>query len=85
VFKRSKKAKKAVQQGVADEEKGGSSDASSGTMNGETPEEAEALESITKSESIFTWQDVEFTVPYNGGERKLLNGKLELCSVCHMC
>lgn len=77
VFKRSKKSKKAVQEGAAatDEEKaatGGSSDSSS-TMNGETPEEAEALESITKSESIFTWQNVEYTVPYNGGERKLLN------------
>lgn len=79
VFKRSKKAKRAVQEGaaVADEEKaaaGGSSDASSGTMEAEAAEQTEALESITKSESIFTWQNVEYTVPYNGGERKLLNG-----------
>ena len=35
--------------------------------------ENEALGKITKSESIFTWRDVEYTVPYMGGERKLLN------------
>jgi len=77
VFLKTKRAKKAVQHGTAtaDEEKvvpGGSSDASSGTME-ESAEQTEALESITKSESIFTWQDVEYTVPYNGGQRKLLN------------
>lgn len=27
----------------------------------------------TKSDSIFTWRDIEYTVPYMGGERKLLN------------
>lgn len=81
VFKKSKKAKKTVhsQQSAItakDEEKG-----SSGGL-GEVPgrsgsdtaqEEQEALEPISKSESIFTWEDVEYTVPYQGGERKLLN------------
>lgn len=82
VFKRTKKAKQALKEAPpADEEKAasgvtseGSSDtiAASGTM--ESHEDQEAFESISKSESIFTWQNVEYTVPYGGGERKLLNG-----------
>ncbi|KAI1001764.1 ABC multidrug transporter [Podosphaera aphanis] len=28
---------------------------------------------LSRSESIFTWQDLEYTIPYMGGERKLLN------------
>ncbi|ETS86811.1 hypothetical protein PFICI_00639 [Pestalotiopsis fici W106-1] len=36
-------------------------------------EQRQALEQLSKSESIFTWRDVEYTVPYLGGERKLLN------------
>ncbi|PGH04728.1 hypothetical protein AJ79_07007 [Helicocarpus griseus UAMH5409] len=28
---------------------------------------------LTTSDRVFTWMDVEYTVPYNGGERKLLN------------
>lgn len=77
VFKKSKKAKKALKAAPpADEESGVTSGASSNTIAaGETSkEEEEALESISKSESIFTWQNVEYTVPYQGGERKLLNG-----------
>lgn len=33
----------------------------------------EALQQISGSESVFTWEDVEYTVPYMGGQRKLLN------------
>lgn len=32
-----------------------------------------AMDKISQSESIFTWQDVECSVPYQGGQRKLLN------------
>ncbi|KAK3639848.1 ATP-binding cassette transporter snq2 [Elasticomyces elasticus] len=49
-------------------------DVADSSANASTEEkENEAMEKITKSESIFTWQDVEYTVPYMGGERKLLN------------
>lgn len=45
--------------------------------NVQTEKEAEkkptATEKISKSESIFTWQDIEYTIPYQGGQRKLLN------------
>ncbi|KIW03844.1 uncharacterized protein PV09_05143 [Verruconis gallopava] len=36
--------------------------------------EREALSSLAKSESIFTWRNVEYTVPFRGGQKKLLNG-----------
>ena len=36
-------------------------------------EKEDAIQDITKSQSIFTWENVEYTVPYLGGERKLLN------------
>ncbi|KAG9817198.1 putative ABC transporter, partial [Aureobasidium melanogenum] len=74
VFKKSRKAKQQVKAASpSDEEKIESdSDTAVGGSTGEK-EEQEALDSIVKSESIFTWRDVEYTVPYNGGERKLLN------------
>jgi len=85
IFKKSKRAKqqvKAVDTGPADEEKAGSSgdSNSSGSKDktmGESPNdqgtEDEALEQITKSDSIFTWRDVNYSVPYLGGERQLLH------------
>lgn len=30
------------------------------------------VENIAKNTSIFTWQDVNYTIPYKGGQRKLL-------------
>ncbi|KAM0718631.1 hypothetical protein Q7P37_005702 [Cladosporium fusiforme] len=87
IFKKSRKAKKQVkfQESPSDEEKGaaaGGSDGSSSTKKessmGENPADEkaqdEALANMAKSESIFTWRDVKYTVPYLGGERQLLNG-----------
>jgi ATP-binding cassette subfamily G (WHITE) protein 2 (SNQ2) len=82
IFKKSRKAKQQVAEAsTSDEEKGSAavSDSSSSkkesTMDAEPDEkpQEEAMAKITKSESIFTWRDVEYTVPYLGGERKLLN------------
>jgi ATP-binding cassette subfamily G (WHITE) protein 2 (SNQ2) len=36
--------------------------------------EQEALASLAKSESVFTWKDVSYTVPFRGGQKRLLNG-----------
>ncbi|KAI1268212.1 ABC-2 type transporter-domain-containing protein [Xylariaceae sp. FL1019] len=41
--------------------------------NSATLREDEALQELSSSDSIFTWRDVEYTVPYLGGQRKLLN------------
>ncbi|KAL1793092.1 hypothetical protein ACET3X_008074 [Alternaria dauci] len=73
VFAKNKRAKQAIKdEAPADEEK---ITASESTPSSYTAghEEEEALESISSSESVFTWKDVEYTVPYQGGERKLLN------------
>lgn len=77
VFKKTKKAKKAIEQvsSIEDEEKAvpsGPAGRGEGS-SADGADEGEALEQISKSESIFTWEDVEYSVPYQGGQRKLLN------------
>ncbi|KAH8731348.1 ABC-2 type transporter-domain-containing protein [Phaeosphaeriaceae sp. PMI808] len=71
VFKKSKRAKKAVKNETSNEEKVVSGEVSGSSS--QTVANEEALESISSSESVFTWKDVEYTVPYQGGGRKLLN------------
>jgi ABC-type multidrug transport system ATPase subunit len=87
LFKKSRRVKKHVEAEVApvDEEKAARSDAaigrsgsaSSDTRNGESPaplsEEDRSMEQLVKSDSVFTWRDLEYTVPYLGGQKKLLN------------
>ncbi|KAF4338536.1 ATPase [Fusarium beomiforme] len=78
IFKKSRKAKEQAREAEApiDDEKavGNGASSSSGVVTDPNPgSEDEALEQITDSESIFTWRDIEYTVPYLGGEKKLLN------------
>jgi ATP-binding cassette subfamily G (WHITE) protein 2 (SNQ2) len=73
VFKKNKRAKKAVKEETTDEEKVVAGESSGNSSETATANEEEALESISSSESVFTWKDVEYTVPYQGGERKILN------------
>jgi ABC-type multidrug transport system ATPase subunit len=75
-FKRSKASKQQVKAAAApnDEEKAKHpSTNSSGSSETIGAQEEEALQEISGSESIFTWENIEYTVPYMGGERKLLN------------
>jgi ATP-binding cassette, subfamily G (WHITE), member 2, SNQ2 len=77
-FKRSKAAKQKVKAATAPsdienrtkERIPSDSSGSSETLGGT---QEEALQQISGSESIFTWEDVEYSVPYMGGQRKLLN------------
>lgn len=39
---------------------------------GKEKENDEAMQAISSNETIFTFQDVNYTIPYQGGERKLL-------------
>lgn len=76
VFKRSKRTKNMAKRekglSTIDEEKGDQS-----TASPQVPFESEgseqALHRISTSQKVFTWTDIEYTVPYQGGERKLLN------------
>jgi ABC-type multidrug transport system ATPase subunit len=83
-FKKTKQAKQVVKVAApADEETGGVPEerkpqtaASSDTAVGAAEEERadEALQALQdESRSVFTWKDVEYTVPYQGGQKKLLN------------
>jgi ABC-type multidrug transport system ATPase subunit len=75
-FKRSNASKKQVKAAAApsDEEKTKHpSTNSSGGSDTLGAQEEEALQEISGSDSIFTWENVEYTVPYMGGKRKLLN------------
>ncbi|KAJ3560733.1 hypothetical protein NPX13_g9202 [Xylaria arbuscula] len=78
IFKKSRKAKQQAKKVEApnDVEKNAASSSSvssnsSGNMT--AVNEESDMEQLSNSDSIFTWRDVEYTVPYLGGERKLLN------------
>ena len=75
IFK--KKAKKGVISGSksADLEKAGNSGDSSASSGQIPVRQSDGLDNpkTAKTESVFTWTDVEYSVPYQGGERKLLN------------
>lgn len=84
IFKKSKKSQKQTQSAVPppDEESGPGNEnvrsGSSSTMvadNNSSPGDTSegVLEQLSESKSIFTWRDLEYTVPYMGGERKILN------------
>jgi ABC-type multidrug transport system ATPase subunit len=77
VFKKTHKAKKMVNEESkpSDEENAAVprepvSSASSDTVMKDRKEDAVG---IAKSKSAFTWENVEYEVPYQGGKRKLLN------------
>ena len=75
IFKKSKKAKKqaAKAKAPADEESGSSDTIAVSEGHGDAAAEDEMLDQLTESKSIFTWKNLELTIPYMGGERKLLN------------
>ncbi|KAI0469561.1 ABC-2 type transporter-domain-containing protein [Xylaria cf. heliscus] len=77
VFKKSRKtkdqAKKAAAPTDVEQNVDSGTSVSSHTLGDTTADEGEGLDRLSSSDSIFTWRDVEYTVPYLGGERKLLN------------
>jgi ABC-type multidrug transport system fused ATPase/permease subunit len=78
VFKRGE-APKAVQDAIeqtgppVDEESTEKNGASSEMNGDEIKDSGDKVQGISKNTSIFTWQNVNYTIPYKGGERKLLN------------
>lgn len=78
VFKKTRKAKQMVneEQKPADEETASTPASSRPGGSSETLEGAEAVvaDDLAQGKSVFTWENVEYEVPYQGGKRKLLNG-----------
>ncbi|KAL8688194.1 MAG: hypothetical protein Q9218_005832, partial [Villophora microphyllina] len=74
VFKKGAKPDLASGSKVTDSEKGGESgdgSVSSGHLN--TEKEEDSVPHTGTSDEVFTWTDVEYSVPYEGSQRKLLN------------
>lgn len=75
-YKKSKSSKRVVSAAAAPNDVEKAANAPSTSSSSEalgTNEKGEVLNQISGSDSIFTWENVEYTVPYLGGERKLLN------------
>lgn len=77
VFKKSKRSKQIASQGATnDEEKVGKSSDDAAVVRGEASSGSSddaAFNRLSSSERCFTWSNVEYTVPYGNGTRKLLN------------
>ncbi|KAK5088657.1 ATP-binding cassette transporter snq2 [Lithohypha guttulata] len=87
IFKKTKRAKNQINQeekgSALDEEKVAAaqassrdSGASSETVQGHNSDgnKDDITNEIAQSKSVFTWENVSYTVPYQGGTRQLLNG-----------
>ena len=71
-----------VKQDMKEVDKGGGNDVergekqqrglSGGSESSST--EGEEVEGIEKNAAVFTWQNVDYTIPYHGGQRRLLQG-----------
>lgn len=86
VFKRGqvpKRLEKTIETGgrqkSADEESGRTSQVTSGMAQAEDNEKQEAtssdrggLDKVARNETVFTFRDINYTIPYENGERKLL-------------
>ncbi|KAK0725877.1 ABC-2 type transporter-domain-containing protein [Lasiosphaeris hirsuta] len=74
VFKGSKRSKKRVVfAGKADEEKGASTGTSTPAGNLRARTQDDVLGELSRSEKIFTWEDIVYTVPTPAGPKQLLN------------
>lgn len=77
VFKRSKRSKNIKKQATKDndEEQVQSDDNNAALARGEQTSGAddETFNRLSSSDRMFTWSNVNYTVPYGNGERKLLN------------
>ena len=78
VFKRSKRAKQLKAQNTKESDEEGArnagDDAALSRGEANSSGAADTFNRISSSDRIFTWSNVEYTVPYGGGTRKLLNG-----------
>lgn len=69
------------EENAAGDEESGPSEPSSlekTTKNGNSSSEVDALAGL-ESKDIFTWKNVDYTIPYEGGERKLLDDVSGFC------
>jgi len=80
IFKKGAKTPAEMASKIADAEKGGDAgdgSASGGQLQassqGNDEKSAKDMPKTSDSEEVFTWTDINYSVPYDGGERQLLN------------
>jgi ABC-type multidrug transport system ATPase subunit len=74
VFKKSKRTKKVAAPASNDEEKVANANDNAALARGQaSSNNSTSFNRLSSSERCFTWQNVEYTVPYGNGTRKLLN------------
>ncbi|OBT65918.1 hypothetical protein VE03_05485 [Pseudogymnoascus sp. 23342-1-I1] len=73
-FKKTRKAKQLVSEKTPVDDVEGGSQPTAVVEALTTHEGEKSAEALTNSDRVFTWSNVEYTVPYDGGEKKLLNG-----------
>ncbi|KAL6715305.1 ATP-binding cassette transporter snq2 [Lecanora helva] len=71
IFKKGSKKPAAKFSKAVDAEKGG--DLGDNTPSQTSSNEEKDVTKTTDSEEVFTWRDVNFSVPYEGGQKQLLN------------
>ncbi|KAI9889804.1 MAG: hypothetical protein M1814_004906 [Vezdaea aestivalis] len=77
VFKRGKAPKRLTDaienfQGPNDEEKAQTDSSGSSNKEEESESDGKVLQRVARNDTIFTWSNVNYTIPYQGGERQLL-------------
>jgi len=65
------KSKRVIDANKAKDEENTGGLAGTDCLNGDRS--SDGIEKIIDCKSIFTFKEIEYTIPYNGGERKLLN------------
>ena len=70
-FRKSKKSKRVIDANKAKDEENAGGLAVTDWLNGDRS--GDEVEKIIDSKTVFTFKEIEYTIPYNGGERKLLN------------
>lgn len=72
IFKKSRRSKQLAQAEKKSDEENGTNGVA--VPANSSSDDDKIMNSLTTSDRIFTWSNVEYTVPYGSGERKLLNG-----------
>lgn len=74
IFKKSNQSKKLAQADKKSVDEEGGAKQATVAANSSSGNEEKIMGTLSTSDRIFTWSNVEYTVPYGNGTRKLLNG-----------
>ncbi|OKL56772.1 hypothetical protein UA08_07926 [Talaromyces atroroseus] len=73
IFKKSRRSKNLAEAGKKNHDEEGANTGSLPVNSSSGTEDEKIMGALSTSDRVFTWSNVEYTVPYGNGERKLLN------------